>query len=369
MSGKNSAHDSLVSYFDELLNDSDGDAAQLEEKPNPAGEKAQNKNLPDSTASEINKLKKDEPETLNPKITTPQKSAIKNIPDIHSPKHVPQPQPQPRQTSEPKSKAKIAPATPSVEFRELEREKRERLQSLLNSQAPRLAPPTTPAPEIKLDAKIVDPQVVDPSPVRSPQQKVAAPQIAEPEISEPENQELEDQNQHQQFGFSQSINDVLEWAENGRPQWAQSRFDVLLFDVSGLTLAVPLIALGQIQPIGEELTPIFGQSDWFMGLLNTPLGQIRTVNTALFVMPEKYCESFLESAKYVISIDGLPWGLAVDSVNQPITLDPADVKWRTQRTSRPWLAGTVKSAMCALIDIPRMAALLKASEKTRHSLA
>ncbi|WP_045860398.1 chemotaxis protein CheW [Teredinibacter purpureus] len=162
--------------------------------------------------------------------------------------------------------------------------------------------------------------------------------------------------------YAQSINSVLEWADNGRPQWAQNRFDVLLFDVAGLTLAVPLIALGQIQPIAEELTPIFGQSDWFMGLLTTPHGQIRTVNTALFVMPEKYSDCFLSSAKYVVSIDGLPWGLAVDSVNQPISLDPDEVKWRAHRSGRPWLAGTVKSAMCALIDIPQMGAMLQASE-------
>jgi len=156
-----------------------------------------------------------------------------------------------------------------------------------------------------------------------------------------------------------SIDAFLEWADNGRPHWAQNQFDVLLFKVSGLTLAVPLIALGHIQSIGEQLTPIFGQSKWFMGLLNSPHGQIRTINTALFVMPERYSDTFQNTAKYVISIDGLPWGLAVDSVDQPVSINPSDVKWRTQRTSRPWLAGTVKTAMCALIDIPRMGAILE----------
>ncbi len=150
----------------------------------------------------------------------------------------------------------------------------------------------------------------------------------------------------------------LRWLDNGRPVWAQQKFEALLFKVSGLTLAVPLIALGQIQPLNEALTPIFGQADWFMGLQPTPMGRVRTVNTAKFVMPERYHESFLKTAKYVISIDGLQWGLAVDSVNQPIALEPGDVKWRTERSKRPWLAGTVKSHMCALIDIPMMGKLL-----------
>ena len=109
-----------------------------------------------------------------------------------------------------------------------------------------------------------------------------------------------------------------------------------------------------------------------MGLLPTPAGKIRTVNTAKFVMPERYDENFLKTAKYVISIDGVPWGLAVDSVNQPITLKPTDVKWRSERTKRPWLAGTVKDHMCALLDIPMIGQLLidadRNSTKGRRSI-
>lgn len=160
----------------------------------------------------------------------------------------------------------------------------------------------------------------------------------------------------------------LTWLDNGRPRWGQERFDVLLFSVSGLTLAVPLIALGQIQPLTDELTPLFGQADWFMGLQPTAMGKIRTVNTAKFVMPERYDDAFLETAKYVISIDGLPWGLAVDAVNQPITLEPEDVKWRGERSKRAWLAGTVKQHMCALIDIPMMGQLLENEDHSRKDL-
>lgn len=160
----------------------------------------------------------------------------------------------------------------------------------------------------------------------------------------------------------------LAWEANGRPQWAQGGFDVLLFKVSGLTLAVPLVALGQIQPITDELTPIFGQADWFMGIQPTALGKIRTVNTALFVMPERYDEAFLQTAKLVISINGLEWGLAVDSVNQPITLSPDAVKWRSKRSKRPWLAGTVKEQMCALIDVPMMGKLLLEADRNTHKV-
>lgn len=159
------------------------------------------------------------------------------------------------------------------------------------------------------------------------------------------------------------LDEQLQWLENGRPRWAQQTFEVLLFKVSGLTLAVPLISLGQIQPLTDELTPLFGQADWFMGLQPTPSGKVRTVNTAKFVMPERYDAEFEKTAKYVISINGVPWGLAVDTVEQPISLSPEDVKWRSSRTQRPWLAGTVKEHMCALLDIPMVGKLLTDADK------
>lgn len=153
------------------------------------------------------------------------------------------------------------------------------------------------------------------------------------------------------------------WNENGRPHWAKDKFDALLFRVNGLAMAVPLVTLGQIHPLSQGLTPLFGQAKWFMGLLPCRQGQIRVVNTALFVMPERYSDDSPGAARYVISIADLDWGLAVDSVDQPLRLKPEDVTWRGERSKRPWLAGTVKSALCALIDIPQMGLMLQQADR------
>ncbi len=150
--------------------------------------------------------------------------------------------------------------------------------------------------------------------------------------------------------------------EPARPAWATGQFDVLLLKVSGLSIAVPLVALGHIYPITRALNHIPGQAAWFMGLLRVGDLAVRTLNTAMFVMPERYTPDFLDTAKYVVTLDTLPWGLAVDEVEQPISIAADDVTWRQQRSKRPWLAGTVKSQMCALLDIPEMAKLLIASE-------
>jgi len=248
------------------------------------------------------------------------------------------------------------------QFAEPDPEKKEKLQKLLSSAQPQIvvAPIVKVAP-VKLDiAPVTAPVtafVADPNEIQEWVIETAEP-VVETRIPVETPVSITAEVVSQQFQIP-----GLEWMANGLPQWAQSRFDVLLFQVSGLTLAVPLVSLGQIQPLTDELTPLFGQADWFMGLQPTPQGKIRTVNTAKFVMPERYDENFVKSAKYVVSINGVPWGLAVDSVNQPISLMPDQVKWRSDRSKRPWLAGTVKEHMCALLDIPMIGQMLMDADK------
>lgn len=151
----------------------------------------------------------------------------------------------------------------------------------------------------------------------------------------------------------------------GRPSWADEPFECLLFDVAGLTLAVPLVCLGSIYPLANaELTPLFGQPDWFLGILPSQAGNLKVLDTARWVMPERYRDDFRDGLQYVISVQGYEWGLAVHQVSRSIRLEPDEVKWRSQRAQRPWLAGTVIEHMCALVDVAALAELI-ASGATR----
>jgi len=147
------------------------------------------------------------------------------------------------------------------------------------------------------------------------------------------------------------------------PDWAQNRFECLLFSVCGLTLAVPLTELGAIYPITEELTPIFGQVDWFLGLLPVKGRNIRVVNTARVVMPERFEEKESKQLGYVISINGVDWGLAADVVSSAISLEPENIRWRGKRSKRPWLAGTVVEHMCALLDVNQLTLMFVEQDK------
>jgi len=146
---------------------------------------------------------------------------------------------------------------------------------------------------------------------------------------------------------------------DGRPLWAAEPFECLLFDVAGLTLAVPLVCLGSIYSLeGQELTPLFGQPDWFLGILTCQAGNLKVLDTARWVMPDRYRDDFRQGLHYVISVQGYEWGLAVHQVSRSLRLDPSEIKWRSQRGQRPWLAGTVIEHMCALLDVAELAELI-----------
>lgn len=145
-------------------------------------------------------------------------------------------------------------------------------------------------------------------------------------------------------------------ADSQRPFWSDEAFECLLFDVAGLKLAVPLVSLGSIYPLENDgITPIFAQPDWFIGIMPTPAGNLKVLDTARWVMPERYHDKLRDDFRFVISIDGHAWGLAVNAVHESIQLQPEAVKWRTNRLGREWLAGTVIEHMCALLDVHALA--------------
>ncbi|RDE22436.1 chemotaxis protein CheW [Motiliproteus coralliicola] len=200
-----------------------------------------------------------------------------------------------------------------------------------------------------------------------PELAPVAPVVIEPELVETvaevkpavEQQQEQDLDELTAAGVDEPEADL--WVE-GRPPWAQQRFDCLLFKVAGLMLAVPLVELGGVLVIEDELRPLFGQPDWFLGLLPSKTeGTVKAIDTARWVMPERYPEDAGEF-KYVILMEGSDWGMACHEVADAVTLEPDQVSWRSDRGRRPWLAGTVIDHMCAIMDVSALLNLLQQSQ-------
>ena len=155
-------------------------------------------------------------------------------------------------------------------------------------------------------------------------------------------------------------------APPSRPEWSEQPFECLIFTVAGLQLAVPLILLGAIHRIEDEIRAIPGSPRWYMGIRADQDQNLRVVDTAEWIMAGRVPLNARENYRFVIRLNDSDWGLACDDVAQSFTLRPEEVRWRTARSKRPWLAGTVINHMCALIDVGTMADLLVRAEREHH---
>jgi purine-binding chemotaxis protein CheW len=133
-----------------------------------------------------------------------------------------------------------------------------------------------------------------------------------------------------------------------------------------LQLAVPLVLLGAIHRIEDDIMPMPGSPPWYMGIRRGQGKNLRVVDSAEWIMAGRAPANARANYRFVIHLNNSDWGLACDNVAHSFTLNPQQVRWRTSRSRRPWLAGTVIEQMCALLDVESMANLLVRAEREQH---
>lgn len=141
--------------------------------------------------------------------------------------------------------------------------------------------------------------------------------------------------------------------------YRQGKFQALFFDVAGLKIAVPLKELGGIHQVGK-INSLIGKPEWFKGVMLYREQKISVVDTARWVMPEKYDETLQQTLnyQYVIMLGSSNWGLCCETLINTYVLEQDDVKWREAEGKRPWMAGLIKKHMCVLVDVDAMIDLL-----------
>lgn len=147
--------------------------------------------------------------------------------------------------------------------------------------------------------------------------------------------------------------------------YRQGDFQALLFDVAGLTVALPLKSLGGIHKL-LPVNQIPRKPDWFKGVMLQREQKVNVVDTARWVMPEKFDQkqAELHDYQYVIMLSNSAWGLACDKLINTMTLKQDEVKWREAAGKRPWLAGLIKQHMCALLDVDALIQLLEQGQNS-----
>lgn len=210
-------------------------------------------------------------------------------------------------------------------------------------------PEVVAQPELKVETKVHEPVVELKTKAKIRDEVVVEPVVETPvEINTATTSEVEEE---------RLIDSVI-------PSWAAQPFQVLLFQVGGLKLAVPLIELSGVIEWTDKVTEMPGHADFYMGILQHLGNKIAVIDTARMVLPENKLallagENPRQRVKHIVLIDDYKWGLACDAISEVITLQPDDIRWRTSKTSRPWLAGTVIEHMCALMNSKGFADMLR----------
>ncbi|MDQ7050938.1 MAG: chemotaxis protein CheW [Enterobacterales bacterium] len=137
-----------------------------------------------------------------------------------------------------------------------------------------------------------------------------------------------------------------------------SVFQTLVFEVNQLPMAVPLVKLGGIVDLaGQDITPLVGTPDWFLGLVPNERGNLLVVDTQRFLMPERE-QADQPDYRFLIVLDNSQWAIACHSVDDAKNLSPDDIRWSSRNSKRPWFAGMVVEYMSALIEVDELINML-----------
>lgn len=213
--------------------------------------------------------------------------------------------------------------------------------------------PELDKPVVKVPSPVVDSPVVEIPAVEVKAEVKAEAPITPPPIVEPVLETKAEVEIQEEISTSPTV-----------PEWAREPFQILLFEVAGLKLAVPLIELSGVIEWKDTVTEMPGSADFYMGILQHLDYKIAVIDTAKMVLPKNKQSQLVddnprERVKHIVLIDDYRWGLACDKIGEVITLQPEEVRWRTSKTKRAWLVGTVIDHMCALLNSEGFSAMLE----------
>jgi purine-binding chemotaxis protein CheW len=151
---------------------------------------------------------------------------------------------------------------------------------------------------------------------------------------------------------------------NGVPPWAGDEFDAVIFTVNGLRLALPVIKLACIVDFPAGLVPAATGSIWSLGRFMLGTDSVDILDTAELVIPPSHRTDsgpvHRPTPRLLVVLSGNQCALACDDIVESVTIDSDKVHWRGGRGRRRWLAGTVMSHACALLDVPGLLEVIAA---------
>lgn len=140
----------------------------------------------------------------------------------------------------------------------------------------------------------------------------------------------------------------------------QGDIKLLLCDIAGMSLALPVSALNNIVRWPDEpLTRLPGQAEWNLGVFSQHQQHTTVIDISYFLQPEHQHRP-QTALNYILLVGQRRWGIACDQIKQIVTLPIKDINWRSDTTQRPWFSGVITDQMSNVVDIPALLAAIQA---------
>lgn len=131
-----------------------------------------------------------------------------------------------------------------------------------------------------------------------------------------------------------------------------------LIRIGGLTLGIATQSIAEISAAPPQWTPLGAVHPCVLGSYSSGSEMYTVVDIAALLVPGSTLQS-ATAGRCVVLLAGQRWALACDDAGERVTPDPAQVNWRGAQGKRPWLAGTLRTPTCALLDISEVIRLLE----------
>lgn len=142
--------------------------------------------------------------------------------------------------------------------------------------------------------------------------------------------------------------------EQRLPEWAETGFQCLQFDLGGWQLAAPLVGLQRILNRPGRMHRVPGAAPWEIGLCEHGEGKARVVNLSwLMGGSQKDDDGLSPDAHLLLLADGY-WACLCDRIGEVSWLSATDIQWALRDERRPWEVGVVRDSLRTLVDPERL---------------
>ena len=139
-----------------------------------------------------------------------------------------------------------------------------------------------------------------------------------------------------------------------RSAWTRQAFQTLFIDIGGMEIAVPMEATSGICKYPDHLTQLPAMPPWIDGVFKVHGQHIKVVNGRRLLM-NQHSGHFETDPQYrpefIVRIGDGGWGLACQSADRAIMLEPEQVRWSSDNRRRRWVLGIIRQHLCALLDV------------------